>query len=70
MRVYVGLDQAATAEERAALAVDELRRTGGFEREVLVVAAPTGSGWLERQSVDTVEYLNAGRTAIVATQYS
>lgn len=70
VRVYVGLDQAETAEERAALAVDELRRTGGFEREVLVVAAPTGSGWLERQSVDTVEYLNAGRTAIVATQYS
>lgn len=70
VRVYVGLTQAATAEERAALAVDELRRTGGFEREVLVVAAPTGSGWLERQSVDTVEYLNAGRTAIVATQYS
>ena len=70
VRVYVGLEQAASAQERAALAVAELRRTGGFEREVLVVATPTGSGWLERQAVDTVEYLNAGNTAIVATQYS
>ncbi|MEX5255231.1 alpha/beta hydrolase [Kocuria arenosa] len=70
VRVYVGLDQAPSVEERAALAVEELHRTGGFDREVLVVATPTGSGWLERQAVDAVEYLNAGDTAIVATQYS
>ncbi len=70
IRVYVGLENAATVAERAALAVDELRRTGAFERELLVVATTTGSGWLEDQAVDAVEYLHAGDTAIVAVQYA
>jgi uncharacterized membrane protein len=43
---------------------------GGFERSVLVVATPTGSGWLDNGAVDTLEYLHGGDTAIVATQYS
>jgi uncharacterized membrane protein len=70
IRVYVGLENASTVDERAALAVDELRRTGAFERELLVVATTTGSGWLEDQAVDAVEYLHAGDTAIVAVQYA
>ncbi len=70
IRVYVGIGNAETVDERAALAVDELRRTGAFERELLVVATTTGSGWLEDQAVDAVEYLHAGDTAIVAVQYA
>lgn len=70
IRVYVGLGNAETIAERAELAVDELRRTGAFERELLVVATTTGSGWLEDQGVDSVEYLHAGNTAIVALQYA
>lgn len=70
IRVYVGLGNAPTVAERAALAVAELRRTGAFERELLVVATTTGSGWLEDQAVDTVEYLHGGDTAIVALQYA
>lgn len=70
VRVYVGLGNADAIDERAALAVDELRRTGGFDRELLVVATTTGSGWLEDQAVDAVEYLHAGDTAIVAVQYA
>ena len=46
VRVDVGLDQTPSVEERAALAVAELRRTGGFEREVLVVPRPPArAGW-------------------------
>lgn len=70
VRVYVGMGNADTLEDRARVAVEELRRTGGFERSVLVVATPTGSGWLEAQAVDSVEYLYGGDTAIVAIQYS
>jgi uncharacterized membrane protein len=70
IRVYVGLENAPTVAERAELAVAELRRTGAFERELLVVATTTGSGWLEDQAVDAVEYLHAGDTAIVAVQYA
>ncbi len=70
IRVYVGLGSADSVSERAALAVDELRRTGAFDREVLIVATTTGSGWLEDQAVDAIEYLHAGSTAIVAMQYA
>jgi uncharacterized membrane protein len=70
IRVYVGLDTAPTAQERAALAVRELERTGAFDRGVLVVAGTTGTGWLEPQTVDTVEYEWNGDSAIVGIQYS
>ncbi len=70
IRIYSGLDSAPTAQERAALAVKELERTGAFNRKVLVVAGTTGTGWLEPQSVDSLEYVWNGDTAIVAQQYS
>lgn len=70
VRVYVGTGAGGTLADRAATAVRELRRTGGFERRVLVVATTTGSGWLEPQAVDAVEYLHSGDTAIVALQYA
>ena len=52
------------------LALEELIRVGGFDRSVLVVATPTGTGWLDPGAVDTLEYLHAGDTAIVTMQYS
>ncbi|HSJ76629.1 MAG TPA: alpha/beta-hydrolase family protein, partial [Gemmatimonadales bacterium] len=70
IRVYAGLQSASTAEGRAELAVRELDRTGGFHREVLVVAAATGTGWLEPAAVDSIEYLWGGNTAIASIQYS
>jgi uncharacterized membrane protein len=70
IRVYSGLDSAPTPEERAALAVKDLRRAGGFDRKVLVLATPTGTGWLEPPAVDAIEYMYNGDTAIIAQQYS
>ena len=70
IRVYVGLDTAPTAQDRAKIAVQELERTGAFNRKVLVVAGTTGTGWLEPQAVDSVEYEWNGDTAIVGMQYS
>ena len=70
IRVYVGMRTRETKEQRAKLALDELKRVGAFDRSLLVVATPTGTGWLDPSAVDTLEYLHAGDTAIVATQYS
>ena len=70
IRVFVGVDSAGTAQERAALAVAELERTGAFDRSVLVVAGATGTGWLEAQSMDSIEYMWGGDTAIASIQYS
>ncbi len=70
VRVYAGLAQADTADERAEIALEELKRQGGFEREVLIVALPTGTGWLDPGAMDTVEYMHGGDTATIAVQYS
>jgi len=70
IRIYVGVKSADTARARAQLAVKELKRTGAFNREVLVIATATGSGWLEPQAVDSIEYMHNGNSAIVSQQYS
>lgn len=70
IRVYAGLESAESIHERADLVVTELERTGAFDRSILVVATTTGSGWLEPQTMDAVEYLHAGDTAIASLQYA
>lgn len=70
VRVYVGLNAAETPKERAQLAFDELIRVGGFERSVLVIATPTGSGWIDPGGIDPLEYIAKGDVATVGVQYS
>lgn len=70
LRVYAGLNAGDTPEERAKIALDELIRVGGFERSTLVVIMPTGTGWVDPEGIDTVEYLHHGDIASVAIQYS
>ena len=70
LRVYVGMRSAETSREQAKLALEELKRVGGFDRSVLVVATPTGTGWLDPGAVNSIEYLHGGDTAIVGMQYS
>ena len=70
MRLYVGLNAAPDAEARAELALQEMIRRGAFDRKVLLVVVPTGTGWMDPQAMDTFEYLHGGDTAIVAIQYS
>ena len=70
IRVYVGVASAETVRERAQLALEELIRVGGFERSVLVIATPTGTGWLDPASQRSLEYLENGDVATVTVQYS
>ena len=70
VRVYVGLRSADTPQLRAKLALEELKRVGGFERSMLVVVTPTGTGWVDPAAMDSVEYLHDGAVASVALQYS
>ncbi|MFG3296210.1 alpha/beta hydrolase [Streptomyces sp. NPDC048179] len=70
VRVYAGLRTADTLDERAALAVRELERTGGFSRRILAVMGTTGTGWINDQGSKPLEYMWGGDTAEVAMQYS
>jgi len=70
VRAYAGLASAPGAESRAALAVRDLDREGGFRRANLLVVTTTGSGWVDPALVDSFEYLTGGDCATVAIQYS
>lgn len=70
IRVYAGLRTADDPEARAAVVVDELRRTGAFERSVLVVTTVTGTGWVDPHAARSIELMYGGDTAIAAIQYS
>ena len=70
IRVYAGLNSAETPQARAELALAELKRVGGFDRSVLVVITPTGTGWVDPEAMDSLEYLQGGDVASVAIQYS
>lgn len=70
VRVYVGLHAAPTPQERARLALAELQRAGGFERAVLLLATPTGTGWLDPAAIEPLEVMHRGDVATVSAQYS
>jgi len=70
IRVYVGLSAADSPQAQAELALEELKRTNAFAKSKLVIATPTGTGWIDEGAVDSFEYLYQGDTAIVGVQYS
>lgn len=70
IRVYVGMRSADTLDERADLLLQELIRTRAFDRDALVVATTTGTGWLDPYAFDTLEYLYNGNVATAGLQYS
>lgn len=70
IRTYVGLDRGGTAQERAELAVRRLDEAGAFEREAVVLAVPTGSGWVDPSAVEGFERRFGGDVATVSLQSS
>jgi uncharacterized membrane protein len=70
IRAYVGRAAYDGYADGAELAVRELERTGAFEREVLAVTGTTGTGWVNPTTVEALEYMHGGDTAVVTLQYS
>jgi uncharacterized membrane protein len=69
VRIYVGRDAAGTAAQRAALAVADIEQAGGFRRSTLLIAVPTGSGWVNPTGVSALERLTDGDLTTVVLQY-
>ncbi|GAB2620594.1 membrane protein [Paractinoplanes abujensis] len=70
IRIYAGLSSADTAQDRAALVVREMDRTGAWNRDVIAVFTPTGTGWVDNDVPSSLEYMYTGDTALVSMQYS
>lgn len=70
IRSFVGLGSGDNLRANAQLAADELVRAGGLKRKVIAVGSTTGSGWLNKVTIDSLEYMYNGDVATVAMQYS
>jgi len=70
VRAFAGLASGPTVDARVDLVMEDLDRLGAFERSVLCVASPTGSGYVNYVAAETLEYLTRGDCATVALQYS
>ncbi len=69
VRVFVGYDAARTAEDRVALALQELERSGAYDRSLLVVGSPAGTGYVNTVPFEAIDYVMLGDSASVAVQY-
>ena len=70
IRSYVGLGSGSDLRANAQLAAAELERAGGLDRAVVAIGSTTGTGWINRSTVDSLEYMYNGNTATVSMQYS
>jgi uncharacterized membrane protein len=70
IRVYVGLESAPSPEERVRLAMAELERLGAFDRRRILVACPSGAGFVTPVPIEAEEYMTRGDIASVAIQYN
>ena len=70
VRAFAGLASGPTVDVRVDLVMEDLARLGAFDRSVLCVASPTGSGYVNYVAIETLEYLTRGDCATVALQYS
>ena len=71
IRVYAGMPEEGQSLQSAAdLVVEELHRTGAFDRAVILIATSTGSGWVDEWQIQPMEYLTRGNCATASMQYS
>lgn len=69
VRAYAGIADSADDTVRARIAVDRLVAAGGLAREHLLVAIPTGSGWVNPEFVAGTERRFGSDVATVSMQY-
>lgn len=69
VRVF-GDDPELSHSDLAEKTVDALDDAGGFARNVVVVALPTGSGWVDPGQVEALEEWADGDIATVSMRYS
>lgn len=70
IRVYAGLQTAPDDRDRMQVVVDELERTGAFDRKLLVIIPTTGTGWIDAVAPRSLEMMYNGDTAMAGAQYS
>jgi uncharacterized membrane protein len=69
VRVYAGLGTGENPEQRVQFAIDRMHELGAFDKSRIVIAQPSGSGFVNQVPIQTAEMLADGDVATVALQY-
>jgi uncharacterized membrane protein len=70
IRVFIGYNsEPLYLSGRAEMALDELDRTGAFDRSYLVLVSPTGTGWVDQTMIESAEMFTRGDIATCVIQY-
>jgi Alpha/beta-hydrolase family/Alpha/beta-hydrolase family N-terminus len=70
IRVFVGYNsEPLYPAGRAELALEQLERTGAFDRSYLLLVSPTGTGWVDQTMIESAELMTRGDIATCAIQY-
>ncbi len=70
IRTFIGFNtEPLYSTGRAELALEELDRTGAFDRSFLLLVSPTGTGWVDHTMIEAAELLTRGDIATCCIQY-
>lgn len=70
IRIFVGYNQQPLyTSGRAETALEEMERTGAYERDTILLVSPTGTGWVDHTMIEAAEFLTRGDLATICIQY-
>jgi len=70
IRTFIGFNtEPLYMTGRAEIALEELERTGAFDRSYLLLVSPTGTGWVDHTMIEAAELLTRGDIATCCIQY-
>lgn len=70
IRIFVGFNSHPIhSTSRSETALEEMERTGAFERKYLLLISPTGTGWVDHTMIEAAEFFTRGDVASVCIQY-
>ncbi|MDQ6895158.1 MAG: alpha/beta hydrolase [Actinomycetota bacterium] len=70
IRCFAGLESAESVGARVGMVMEDLERFGAFDRSVILLTSPTGTGYINYVAIEALEYLTRGDCATVGIQYS
>jgi len=70
IRIFVGFNSHPIhSTSRTEIALEEMERTGAYDRRYLLLISPTGTGWVDHTMIEAAEFMMRGDVASVCIQY-
>ncbi len=70
IRIFVGFNSHPIhSTSRTETALEEMERTGAYDRKYLLLISPTGTGWVDHTMIEAAEFFTRGDVASVCIQY-